>query len=346
MSDVLPAALSDTSRGGAYFELLLFIRSPFSFVLTAALIFAVSVASYALTVLLSHQPLLAATGPGLNHAAWIALTLSLLVTVIPASQHYVRTREAAEIAALAHVLKGGVAEAIAVTQLPPQRARLREATLIGTICASALMLLFYFSGSGDPHTLPQRMWFAAITGLLIVSLLRGLELTRAGSRVTARVIRDRLEIDLLRIDQLGVFGRAGVRTAAIWFSICAVSFLLLVQSAFSTLAAGLVVLCAGIGMLTFFLTMERVHRRIRAAKHEELEYIRKQIDQVRGAAVHAEGAAQRLQALLAYEARISAVSEWPFDQTTLMRLFASALVLGVPWFGQAVAQYAVEHFAH
>jgi hypothetical protein len=50
--------------------------------------------------------------------------------------------------------------------------------------------------------------------------------------------------------------------------------------------------------------------------------------------------------LLAYEARIEAVPEWPFDQTTLYRVCASALILTVPWFGQAIAGYVIEHLAH
>ena len=52
---------------------------------------------------------------------------------------------------------------------------------------------------------------------------------------------------------------------------------------------------------------------------------------------------ERLQGLLAYEARIQAVHEWPFDQTTLVRVLASAFILTVPWFGQAIVQYFVEH---
>ena len=40
------------------------------------------------------------------------------------------------------------------------------------------------------------------------------------------------------------------------------------------------------------------------------------------------------------------VHEWPFDQTTLVRVGASALILTVPWFGQAAAQYFVDHIAN
>jgi hypothetical protein len=33
----------------------------------------------------------------------------------------------------------------------------------------------------------------------------------------------------------------------------------------------------------------------------------------------------------------------PFDQTILVRVGASALILTVPWFGQAIAGVMVEH---
>ncbi len=49
---------------------------------------------------------------------------------------------------------------------------------------------------------------------------------------------------------------------------------------------------------------------------------------------------------LAYEKRISDAPEWPFDQTTAVRVVASALILTVPWFGQAVAASLVDHFGH
>ena len=77
-------------------------------------------------------------------------------------------------------------------------------------------------------------------------------------------------------------------------------------------------------------------------KDEELEGIRARIDDVRTRAHVDADAAQRLQGLLAYETRIAAAPEWPFDETTLMRLGASALILTVPWFGQAIAAYLIE----
>jgi len=57
-------------------------------------------------------------------------------------------------------------------------------------------------------------------------------------------------------------------------------------------------------------------------------------------------AAARMHGLLAYEKRVVDAQEWPFDQSTLVRVGASALILTVPWFGQAIAQYVVEHLSH
>ena len=93
-------------------------------------------------------------------------------------------------------------------------------------------------------------------------------------------------------------------------------------------------------------TMKPVHDKIRAAKAAELERVRNEIGAQRAAAASDAAAATRLQGLLAYEARIEAAPEWPFDQTTLVRVGASALILTVPWFGQAIAGYFIEHLAH
>jgi hypothetical protein len=93
----------------------------------------------------------------------------------------------------------------------------------------------------------------------------------------------------------------------------------------------------------FVSIMSRIHRQIVAAKATELEHVRCQIDAMRAAMTTNDHAATRLHGLLAYEKRISDAPEWPFDQTTLMRVGASALIVTVPWFGQAIVQYLVEH---
>jgi hypothetical protein len=61
---------------------------------------------------------------------------------------------------------------------------------------------------------------------------------------------------------------------------------------------------------------------------------------------HDDHAGARLSGMLAYEKRIMDAPEWPFDQSTLVRVGASALIVTVPWFGQAVAAYLIEHLGH
>jgi hypothetical protein len=103
--------------------------------------------------------------------------------------------------------------------------------------------------------------------------------------------------------------------------------------------------CAAMGGWVFFGTLGQIRRAIRAAKAVELEQVRHQLAELK-AHLHADPAAPaKLQSLLAYEARIDSVREWPFDQTTFARMAASSLVLAVPWFGQAFAGALVERFS-
>src|SRR5262249_19545062 len=150
-------------------------------------------------------------------------------------------------------------------------------------------------------------------------------------------IDSELDIDLLRIDQLTVVGRSAARTALIWFGVSAVLCLFFTSDGITLFTLALVLGCIGMGVAIFVVTMSHMHRRIREAKAHELERVRSQIDTVRHEAHTSADSAQRLQGLIAYEGRIAATSEWPFDQTTAMRVGASALILTVPWFGQAVA---------
>ena len=81
------------------------------------------------------------------------------------------------------------------------------------------------------------------------------------------------------------------------------------------------------------------------AKAAELERIRCRIDALRDKMHEDAFASASLHGLLAYEKRVQEAQEWPFDQTTLVRVCASALILTVPWFGQAAAAYMVDHLS-
>jgi hypothetical protein len=188
-------------------------------------------------------------------------------------------------------------------------------------------------------------WFTFVTTFMVILFTRGVEQTRSGSRAYARLLASELRIDLLRTDTLAVLGRSAARSSLIWFVVSAVACLFFVGGDLNWLTVLLIVACAAMGIIQFVIAMSRIHRQIMQAKAQELEHIRCQIEMQRSAMTTDDHAATRLHGLLAYEKRITEAPEWPFDQTTLLRVGASTLILTVPWFGQAIAAYVVDHLS-
>ncbi len=321
----------------AYLEQRLFVLSPFNTFWTALLIFALLVGSFAAAATLSGIALVDvdAHGVSISVSTRFALIFSLLITTVLGMQRFSRVRERADLMAHAAVLKGGIADACEVTALTPGSARLGRATITGIIIG---LLLCWTIVRPTPalQTLATYAWFCAVTVLISVLFARGVALTRGASRDTRRNIEERLTIDLLRVDRLSVIGRSAARAALIWFVVSAVICLFFIGGRIDPFTIFLLLGCAAMGIWIFVATMEMVRRKIRVAKAAELERVRTEIEAAR------QDPGDRLQGLLAYESRIQAVHEWPFDQTTLVRLVGSAFILTVPWFGQAIVQYFIE----
>ena len=152
-----------------------------------------------------------------------------------------------------------------------------------------------------------------------------------------------MSIDLLRIDRLYPWGRSAARTALVWFTVSATCCLFFVGGG---LTVAVIVAPLGamvLGFWAFLGTLLAIHRKIRIAKAEALDHLRDEIDLARAELTTDPSATSKLLGLLAYEARIDGAREWPFDQTILMRVGASALILTIPWFGAAFASLVVEH---
>jgi hypothetical protein len=346
MTDAPAATVQPLPRAALPFEQQLYLRSPFGIIPTTLVVFVVLYGSFLAVAGIEHvailRPNLAFTG-----AAWPALILSLLCCAALAMQRYVRLAEAGDAPAYAKILTGGMASAIDVTSLSPRDANYLRPTIIGLIVGIAIGLIVRISEIREGHPIPPLtlVWFMCVTTFMVVLFVRGVEQTRAGSRSYAKMLGAELKIDLLRTDTLAVLGRSAARSALIWFVVSAVACLFFIGGDLNWLTILLIVTSAGMGLGLFVSIMSRIHKQILAAKAAELEHVRSQIDVMR-ATMHAnDHAAQRLHGMLAYEKRISDAPEWPFDQSTLVRVGASALILTVPWFGQAVAQYVVDHLS-
>jgi hypothetical protein len=327
----------------------LFARSPFRTGTTALLIFAALVLSYAGVAALGGIPLLTFSRGGvvIPDDTRGALVLSLLIVTALGMQRYARLKDIEDLNADGGILRECMLRNYATMPRAQFSRRLGVATALGVALGVCVSVLLNFSelAKGLFAVRTVFYWFLVTNTLLAVLFARGLELTSRGGRATRQFI-DEVPIDLLRIDQLSIIGRSAARTSLIWFSVSAVSCLFFVSGLSADAAAGLILACAGIGIAIFVLTMERVHKRIKKVKATELERVRGQIDGVRHDAHANADASLRLQGLITYEKRIESAPEWPFDQTTVVRLGASTLILAIPWFGQALAQSVIDHLGH
>ncbi|HEY8948663.1 MAG TPA: hypothetical protein VIM56_07240 [Rhizomicrobium sp.] len=350
MSDTMPVSLSHPTDRHAYFEQRIFILSPLGTFATAAFLFLILMAWFIASAVGEGVALFARDAAGniqIESVLRMAFTLALMLCAALFIQRYTRMQERKDKPAFEAVLRPGTLESRFLGELTPRDARLGTFTLVGVVIGVAASWPLFgrqmFAMAQPPYA--TFIWFLIVNTLLITAFTRGVELSRAGSLSTARAIDDDLVVDLLRIDLLSVWGRSAARFALIWFTVSAVACLFFIGNGLNAFTFAMLATFLALGIWMFIRPMERVHHKIRQAKGVELERVRREIDQVREAAVADANAATRLQGLLAYETRIAAAPEWPFDQTTLFRVVASALILTVPWFGQAVAQFAIEHLA-
>ncbi len=340
MTDALAAA--DVQRAkAAPLEERLFLVSPLGIAGTAALVFAVIGASYVLVARLSGYPLAGASGAVHLAAIMPGFATALLVATILGMQRYATVRQAAEAPAFAQIISDGDE---AAAERPT---RLLLASVVGAVVVG-LPVTALTVPTAQWHVHPAvYVWRAAFCMLLCILAARGfMNAARNGANLRRRIDRG-LTVELLHVDRLAVIGRQSARNALVWFTAVAVLCLYFVGDAGNNLAMPIVVLaCAGVGLWIFLRPMLRVRHRISVAKEAELERLRAEI----GRAVAQERgdahAAARLPGLVAYEARIQAVREWPFDNSTLMRVGAYVLIPTIPWFGQAVVNDLLERLAH
>jgi hypothetical protein len=349
LPDDIARALAVSDRH-AYVEQRIFVLSPFGIAPTALLIFAILAGTFAIAWEISGRPFLTSTDDQIYLGTMIKLGLwfSLMVTTVLAMQRYARFKDREELARYAAVLRGGWQSATIQAELTPGRTKLMPANIIGLLLGTGASYLLY-AARGDENLLAYPallIWFCVVTTGLIMTFTRGVALTRGGTANMRRTIANELVIDLLRVDKLSVVGRSAARPSLIWFTVSAVMLLLFIGGGITLFTGILLIACAAMGLWVFIATMEQVHRKIQAEKTAELERVRGEIDTVRARAASDADCATKLQGLLAYEKRIDDAQEWPFDQNTAVRVGASALILTVPWFGQAIAAYMIEHMGH
>jgi hypothetical protein len=162
---------------------------------------------------------------------------------------------------------------------------------------------------------------------------------RCVSHLAARLER----LDLLDPAPLAPFVQQGLGSALLVMLMVAIGTAGLVgQRLVVTSAVANVAALLGIGAAAGVLPVLGLRRRIRAEKRSQLAVLRGRLEEARGAALagggEADPATLRLPGLLALEARLEAVREWPFDVSSLLRLGLYALLGLGSWLGAAFVE--------
>ena len=190
------------------------------------------------------------------------------------------------------------------------------------------------------------VWMVALAMLLF-----GLLVVLAGWGIgRARAFREmgrRARVDLLDPGTLAPFARAGLRVAAYWFLGTSIATLLVIDSGTWGIVAAVNSVTLAIGVFSLLLPSRGVHESLRAARARELRRVRGELDQLRARILTARSdaaEAARMQALLAWEARVVAMPVWPFDTPTVVRFLLILLVPLGSWLGGALVERLVERF--
>jgi hypothetical protein len=161
------------------------------------------------------------------------------------------------------------------------------------------------------------------------------------SRLSERAAR----IDLLDLRGLAPLVRIGLRSALAFALAASMIAAMSSDELMLPVTLATMAIVGAVGAFTILLPVHGVHRAIRAAKDSELLAVRRAIARARTAAVAGGAAsaedAMRLGGLLALEARIAGVNEWPFDLGTFVRF---GLFLALPlgsWIAGALVEWGV-----
>lgn len=195
-------------------------------------------------------------------------------------------------------------------------------------------------GWGDPAVLwlfarNFVTWWAVTRGMLL-ELMLGRAFSGLGDHLAG--------VDLLDRAPLLPFGSRAVRNVLLWMLLTAFLSLTFAQRgwAYPPLTGVGLLYLGSFAVAAFLLPLLGAHRRIRAAKREELVRVRAALREARDRALEPgaekDRSGGRVADLVAWEARVAAAGEWPIEASTVAR-FGLYLAIGLgSWLGAALVE--------
>ena len=217
---------------------------------------------------------------------------------------------------------------------------------LGTVVVVGSDPQLWSEGILPPLGDPSLTWLVGRNALNSWMVGRAMVLEISFARAFSRVGEHLGPINLLDPASLAPFGRRGLRSVLLWMLFVAFYSLLYTGGWAVDILAGVLVAIVAWGFIGFLLPVLGAHRRIREAKDGELSQVRAAIHEVRGRAIPLEAdpaslGGGRLADLVAYEARISSVREWPFDAPTVLRWVLFVALGAASWLGGAFVERAL-----
>jgi len=231
----------------------------------------------------------------------------------------------------------------ALERSKPTRSQVALAAALGALFGASVMIASYRVAVEldqwiwNFHSYWNLLLMMLMFGLLGVFTVRGVRSARLDSSLAARYAH----VDLLDPKSLRLFTRRGLRMAFFWFGGSGIALLLAIDSTSREIVLAVITLTTALGVASLMRSTRGAHERLRTVKQTELARVRAAIRQRREGLLDGDGATD-LPALLAWEARIAAVSEWPFDASSLLRFGLLVLIPVGSWLGGALVERLVD----
>ena len=157
-----------------------------------------------------------------------------------------------------------------------------------------------------------------------------------------RKLAEKVDVDVLNGASLIPFGRMAVSSTLLVIgaqSLFSIMWLGGDTSVWTTIP-GLVPTTAALVYL-FFAPVWPLHKRLKAAKQEQLSAVQKKINQVSS---HPLQDMPNLATLLTFRREVASVTEWPMDISVLARFSLYLVIVPLTWIGAALIENVVDFF--
>jgi hypothetical protein len=206
----------------------------------------------------------------------------------------------------------------------------------------------YLTGPNDmPYSRPD-LWSAEVAWHRVLGLGIGWGINWIGLAVVMESLRlSRLAGSLKAISlwdarPLAPFTRQGLRNALVAVGLVSVFALFVPEQGVTNAFLLILAVSSTLALLGLLLPLQGVHRAIRAAKQQELDWTALAIQEERARFQQQASSSGRLADVVAYRASVEQVRDWPFDQSSVLRFVLYLLVPIASWLISNVAAELLE----